>query len=61
MRPRSIYAVYKGEEFLDVGTIPELAERLNVIINTVVFWTSKKYHQRIGDNAKKAYKLEGEK
>ena len=58
MRPRNVYAIYKGDEFLDVGTIPELAERFNVSINTVVFWTSKKYHQRIGENAKKAYKLE---
>ena len=28
-RKRSVYAIYKGDKFIDVGTISELAERRN--------------------------------
>ena len=41
------YAVYKGDEFICIGTKQELAKRFNVSINTVRFWSSSANHRRI--------------
>ena len=34
------YAVYKGEKFLTIGTVREIASELNVSKGTVWYWTS---------------------
>lgn len=31
------YALYKGEEFIDIGTAKELAEKIGSTVNTI-FW-----------------------
>ena len=41
------YALYKGDEFIAVGTAKELALRMNVQIGTIKFWSSPTYHKRI--------------
>lgn len=38
------YAVYKGEEFIDIGTAKELAERFNTTVKTIQWYAgSKRY------------------
>jgi hypothetical protein len=46
MRKQSCYALYKGDEFIDLGTITELSERLNIKEQTLWFYTSKVYEKR---------------
>ena len=36
-RARVIYAIYKGDEFIDVGTSSELSERMNIKKQTLLF------------------------
>ena len=51
------YAVYKGEEFLDIGTARELAEKFNVKEDTVYYWATNTNKKRVGKNGKVAVKL----
>jgi hypothetical protein len=46
MRKQSCYALYKGDEFIDLGTITELSQRLNIKEQTLWFYTSKVYEKR---------------
>lgn len=41
-----LYALYKGEQFLDVGTMKELAQRRGVKVSTIKFMASSKAHGR---------------
>lgn len=41
-----VYAMYKGEECLGIGTIKELAEMLNVSIKTIKFYLTPTYKKR---------------
>ena len=41
-----VYAMYKGEECLGIGTIKELAEMLNVNIKTIKFYLTPTYKKR---------------
>ena len=43
---REMYAVWRGDVCLAVGTIPELAERFNVKPDTVKWWSSPVAHRR---------------
>ena len=36
-RPENVYALYKGDEFIDVGTKRELSEKMNWKKSTVSF------------------------
>ena len=40
------YAVYKGDEFLAIGTAEELAEKLNVRPQTIRFWGTPSYQKK---------------
>jgi hypothetical protein len=40
-KPKSIYALYKGEEIIDVGTIEEISERQGIKKNTLYQYSSK--------------------
>jgi len=46
MKKQSCYALYKGDQFIDLGTITELSERLNIKEQTLWFYTSKVYEKR---------------
>lgn len=46
-RPEGIYALYKGEEFLDMGTKKEMAARRGVKVETMHYWSSKANKRRI--------------
>ena len=43
----SEYALYKGDEFIAIGTAQELAKLMNVKVETITFWSTPTYHKRI--------------
>ena len=43
----SCYAIYKGDEFIDLGTLKELGEKLGIKPNTVYFYSTPTYKKRI--------------
>lgn len=51
MKKKAIYALYKGDTFIDLGTIDYLANILNVSVRTAKFYKSPVYHKRCKDNA----------
>lgn len=46
MRIKSIYAMYKGDEYLSEGTIEELAENFKVSPRTIKFYLTPTYLKR---------------
>ena len=59
------YDVYKGDEFLTVGTAEECAEYLKVKVETIRFYVSATYKRRIKkrgstNSAIIVFKLDGE-
>lgn len=60
MSKENIYAVYKGDEFIDLGTRKELAEKLNLKPSTIKFLSTPIYRKRIKDetNSLIAIKIE---
>lgn len=40
------YAIYQGDEFLDIGTIAELGEKFNVAPETIRFWATPAHLER---------------
>lgn len=61
MTGKTVYAVYKGDKFLDLGTVEELSERFKVKKETVYFWSSPVNKRRMKRNRKIAIKIEEEK
>lgn len=49
MRPasRTVYALYKGDTFRDLGTLNELAERVGITRETMKYYTSKAYQRKL--------------
>lgn len=43
---KKLYAIYKGEDFLDSGTLDELSERQGIKINTLRFMSTPSYFKR---------------
>ena len=60
MTYKNIYAVYKGEKFLDLGTAEELAKRFKVKKETVWFWNSPANKRKDKKKRKIAIKIEEE-
>lgn len=58
---RQLYAIYKGDEFIDVGTADELAERHGVKVKTIQWMSSPAYHRRGTGDKLMVYKIEEEK
>ena len=50
-RKKQEYALYKGDEFIDLGTIEEIAKRLKVAPKTVRYFSTPAY-KRKGKNDK---------
>lgn len=46
-RKAKTYALYKGEECLAIGTKKEISEQLGIKIETLNFYTTKTYKNRI--------------
>lgn len=53
-----VLAVYKGDNFLDIGTISELAKKFNVKETTVYFWAMPVQSKRDKGNSKVAIIVE---
>lgn len=54
-----MYVLYKGEDVIAIGTIEEIAEKLEVKENTIKFYGFDSYKKRIrGDNARVLVKAE---
>lgn len=49
MSKEKIYALYRGEKFLAIGTKKELAELLNVKVETVSFYATPSYKKRTNE------------
>ncbi len=55
-----VIAAYKGDTFLCVGTVEEVAECLGKTLNTVKFYCKPAHHKRASENAIKCYRIEEE-
>ncbi len=51
------YALYKGDEILQIGTISEIAEEQNVKEKTVKFYKTRAYEKRIQSRKSKKAKI----
>ena len=38
MKKKKIYAYYRGDEFVAVGTVQEIAKQLNLSVETIYFY-----------------------
>lgn len=45
------YALYKGDEFIDLGGKARLAKRLGVKVETITFYMSQTWRRRTGDRS----------
>lgn len=52
------YALYRGDEFLKIGTTQELADYLGVKIRTILFYASPTYLKRTNGNGYVVIKIE---
>jgi hypothetical protein len=43
----TIYIVYEGENFLDIGTVTELSERLHISKKTIYYYMSPAHKKRV--------------
>ena len=48
-----IYALYKGDNFLSVGTINEISEETNKTVDSLRWMTHPAYTKRCGDSKKR--------
>ena len=46
MKKPKLYALYKGDEFIDIGTKKHLAEKLNVDEKTIGHYSTPAYQRR---------------
>ena len=49
------YALYKGEDLLEIGTLEEIAKAQNIKIETVKFYKVRSYLKRLKNNSKKGF------
>jgi hypothetical protein len=52
-----VYAIYKGEKFLDIGTSKELSEKFKVKRETIQFWSTPSHINKMGKNSMCTVKL----
>lgn len=50
---RSTFALYRGDEFVDVGTAEEIAKRLGCKPDTIRFYATPSYQARLKDRDKR--------
>ena len=56
---KEIYAMYRGDDLLVVGTLQEIADHQNMSVSNVRFMTYPSYHRRSsGRNRRLVFKLE---
>lgn len=47
------FALYQGDEFIDLGTLDELSRKFNMKKTTLLFYSTKSYKKRIAKRKKK--------
>lgn len=55
-----VYAMYKGDECLAIGTVIQLSKQLGVSIQTIRFYLTPSYKKRVkkGNNRRELIKVE---
>ena len=53
-----IYALYKGDEFIDMGTIQYLANLIKVSVRSIKFYSTPTYLKRTNGNGWVVVKVE---
>lgn len=51
------YAIYQGDDFLDLGTAKEMAKKFNVKKETITFWASPANKRRVKNKGKVAVRI----
>lgn len=59
-RKKGIYALYKGDKFIDLGTLEELAKKENVSKKTIFYYKTPAYKRKFknDENRKVLIKIE---
>lgn len=57
-RKRKEYALYKGDKLVVIGTVKEIAKKLDVSEKTVFFFGSPTYKKRTTENARRLIKID---
>lgn len=52
MRKSKVYAFYKGDDCLFIGTINEIADRFNIKKDTVLYYKTPAYMRKISNSGK---------
>ena len=58
MKNKKVDAIYKGDKFIDLGTMDELANKLNVKKRTIQFYAAPTYAKRNHKNNYVVIKVE---
>lgn len=53
-----MYSVYKGDVEIAFGTLVEIAEKLNIKVESVKFYGTASYIKRTSENARRLVKIE---
>jgi hypothetical protein len=54
------YAIYKGDDFIMIGTIYEISNKLGISPQSVEFYGRPAHHKRVGNNGLVAVPLRDE-
>lgn len=52
MTNKTEYAMYKGDEFIDIGTAEELAKKYNMKVTSVYYMAKKVYKEMVKEKGK---------
>lgn len=52
-----VYALYKGEKCLSIGTSKEICKEMNISIKTFQYYRTKAYKERIQNRNAKDYRV----
>lgn len=58
-RIEACYALYRGDQFIDIGTAKELAEKRGISVKSLRYKATPTYHKRTSyTDAVRAYKIQ---
>ena len=60
VKTKKYYALYKGDSFITMGTIQEIAESLNKSFKTIYYYTTRLYKRRCNNSFKRLTMIEGD-
>lgn len=53
-----IYALYKGDDLLAIGTYKELAKAMDVEVNTIKIYGRPSYRKRVSEKGRRLIRIE---